>query len=160
MVIDVSDIIKHYGTSKKILFNEELPQLNDSDIKFVEPVEFNGEITNNGRLLILSGNLKSKVKVNCDKCLKEFVHNLDIEINETFSNEEDEDVANLIINNSIFITQIVNDNLLLNMPMKFVCSDDCKGLCQICGKNNNLEDCSCNDEDIDPRLLKLKELLK
>ena len=37
----------------------------------------------------------------------------------------------------------VLDALLLEMPMRFLCKPDCKGLCPVCGRNRNIESCTC-----------------
>ena len=42
--------------------------------------------------------------------------------------------------------------LLLNMPERVLCSDDCRGLCPICGHNKNEGECGCKEDEIDPRL--------
>ena len=50
--------------------------------------------------------------------------------------------------------------LILDMDIAVLCSEDCKGLCPKCGKNLNEGDCGCDRRVIDPRLAKLQELLK
>ncbi|MGB9809870.1 MAG: YceD family protein, partial [Caldanaerobacter sp.] len=50
--------------------------------------------------------------------------------------------------------------VILSLPMKFLCKEDCKGLCPICGTNLNYGSCSCKREDIDPRLEVLSKLLQ
>ncbi len=47
--------------------------------------------------------------------------------------------------------------LLLNLPERALCSDGCKGLCPICGKNKNEGDCGCKEDDTDPRLAVLRD---
>ena len=51
----------------------------------------------------------------------------------------------------IILDDDVRDYVLLGIPMKKLCKDDCKGLCIKCGKNLNEGDCGCNDEEIDAR---------
>ena len=53
----------------------------------------------------------------------------------------------------------IRDDMLLSQPMHVLCRPDCKGLCPTCGINRNREQCDCVDDDIDPRLAKLKDLL-
>lgn len=48
--------------------------------------------------------------------------------------------------------------LVLALPIKALCRPDCKGLCPQCGKNLNLEVCSCDTESLDPRLAVLRNL--
>ena len=52
----------------------------------------------------------------------------------------------------------MENNILLTLPIKRLCKEDCKGLCQQCGNNLNLSTCQCDNDDIDPRLAKLKDL--
>jgi uncharacterized protein len=62
------------------------------------------------------------------------------------------------------ITQVVYDQILLEVPLICLCRKDCKGLCPDCGENLNLGPCGCgNESSIDPRfdvLKTLKEKLK
>jgi uncharacterized protein len=48
----------------------------------------------------------------------------------------------------------------MEFPSRFLCSDDCKGLCQRCGKNLNEGACNCGKDEIDPRLAPLKKILE
>ena len=54
----------------------------------------------------------------------------------------------------------VEEQLMLEMPSKTLCREDCRGLCQKCGKNLNEGPCTCEEHEVDPRLAILKTLLK
>lgn len=72
--------------------------------------------------------------------------------------ENDTDVS-FFAGDGIEVRDIVCEQLLLNLPMKPVCREDCKGLCPHCGKNKNVEACDCEKVLLDPRLeplLKIK----
>ena len=58
------------------------------------------------------------------------------------------------------LDQLLTEDILLDMPSKFLCRPDCKGICPVCGKNRNLEDCSCQQREVDPRLAALQSLLE
>ena len=58
----------------------------------------------------------------------------------------------------IDLTEDIRDYALLALPMKKLCSEDCKGLCSKCGKNLNEGTCNCKDEKIDPRWEPLQKL--
>ena len=58
------------------------------------------------------------------------------------------------------LDEIIREELILNMDMTVLCSEDCKGLCPRCGKNLNEGDCGCDRTEVDPRLAKLTQLLK
>ena len=63
------------------------------------------------------------------------------------------------------LVDIIEQTLDFKIPASVLCKEDCKGLCQGCGANLNIEACSCNEsandeEIIDPRFAKLKDLFK
>ena len=60
----------------------------------------------------------------------------------------------------IDIGDLVRDIIISAQPTKHLCSEDCKGLCSVCGANLNKTECGCNRESIDPRLAALQELLQ
>ena len=63
----------------------------------------------------------------------------------------------------IDIRSDVRDYAMLAIPMKKLCKDDCKGLCQRCGKNLNEGECNCQKDEVDLRwqpLMELKNKLK
>jgi uncharacterized protein len=78
----------------------------------------------------------------------------------------DNNDANLVYlpieTDKIDISQDVRDFCIIALPMKKLCSEDCKGLCFKCGTNLNEKECSCTKEEIDIRwqpLLDLKNKL-
>ena len=52
----------------------------------------------------------------------------------------------------------VREQVLLAVPLKVICREDCKGLCPHCGANQNLERCSCSEPMEDPRWTALKDI--
>jgi len=58
----------------------------------------------------------------------------------------------------IDLTEDVRQTLLVSVPLKLLCTDRCRGLCPRCGRNWNVEACSCRDEVVDPRWEGLKKL--
>ncbi len=53
------------------------------------------------------------------------------------------------------VNDIVREQILLALPMKPICREDCKGLCPYCGRNRNLEACNCESVFVDPWLVQL-----
>ena len=53
---------------------------------------------------------------------------------------------------------LIYEQIVLQIPMKALCREDCRGLCPRCGANLNLSSCSCPDRDVDERLAVLKKL--
>jgi len=72
-----------------------------------------------------------------------------------------DEVERIVLENDdkLDVDALVHEHLMLNMPMRFLCREDCAGLCQMCGADLNLGGCGCKKETTDPRLAVLKELL-
>ena len=58
----------------------------------------------------------------------------------------------------ILLEDVLREQLLLALPLKVTCREDCNGLCPQCGKNLNQEQCSCSIEVEDPRWAALKDV--
>ncbi|HYU46996.1 MAG TPA: DUF177 domain-containing protein, partial [Terriglobales bacterium] len=59
---------------------------------------------------------------------------------------------------SLLLEDALREQVLLALPLKMVCREDCKGLCPHCGKNLNESQCSCAERLDDPRWAALKEI--
>ncbi len=130
---------------------------------FKSNVTFVGEIANRAGVVTLSGSVRCKYTAPCDRCGEECSEMLCVDINytlvQTLANDDEKDGFIVVSNKKLNIDEIVLSDVILNVPMKHLCDYDCKGLCQNCGANLNHGQCDCRDDDIDPRLAALKELL-
>lgn len=165
MKVNVSDLILKNDLNKKIDLQECLENIEfgGNNFKFTEPVAVQGEMYVEDQIFKLRGNIKAKVELNCDRCGKSFIYEFNIPIDEGFSNAVDtsEDIC-FFSGKEIDLTDIVKENIITNIPMKILCNNNCKGLCDICGIDKNYQNCSCGHEEYDPRfegLLKLKNNL-
>jgi len=164
MTIDVANLINKRKTIIEVhLVYEERPFYEEGEIiGFNKPVELKGEINAVGDILTLDGTISTELNLPCSRCLSAFNHAVSVPIHERFSNipqdEDDDDEIIFIEGESIEITDIVKNNIVLSLPIKKLCSDDCKGLCQHCGTNLNISTCNCGNDIVDPRLEKLKDL--
>lgn len=122
-----------------------------------------GNIRNFSGYILLNADIKLKAQVICARCGNDFdtVFSFSTEQKLTNKLENQENDEFLIIENGSFdITEYVSESILLELPSKFICKDDCKGLCLKCGKNLNDSLCSCDKRDIDPRLAVLSDYFK
>ena len=99
----------------------------------------------------------------CDRCADDIEREYDFSLNKIIVNameNENDDYDDYIVveNNVLDLDELVNEECQLFLPAKMLCKDDCKGLCQKCGKNLNYEKCECA-KDVDPRLAALADLL-
>ena len=53
---------------------------------------------------------------------------------------------------TVDLSEAVKDALVLQLPMRFLCKEDCRGLCPKCGVNLNTGSCSCREgeDDVNP----------
>jgi len=125
-------------------------------------VKLLGKISNEKKgIFHFSGNVNAILNLNCDLCLKPFDFKLDFTIDEIFSKSDDKEEDYLFFSGDVInLEPAVLNNILINMPMKAVCSNNCKGLCGICGHNLNESDCGCKKEYINPEFEKLKALFE
>jgi uncharacterized protein len=165
MRVDVSDIVKTEGAGLDVNFCGDLPELRefDTSVEFKPSFKFTGRIINLGGLLKLSGELHFEFSANCLRCLKPVETVAELKVEENFvqvlkSEESDEYTFEA---NAVDIDKPLMDNIILAMPMTIICSEDCKGLCSLCGTNLNLKTCSCDESKIvDPRMDILKDFFK
>jgi len=165
MRVNVSDIVKTEGAGLDVDFLGDLPELleYDTSVEFKPSFKFTGRIVNLGGLLKLSGDLHFEFSANCLRCLKQVDTVSDIRVEESFvevSKSDDVD-AYTFEGNVVDIDKPLIDNIILALPMKTICSDDCKGLCRVCGTDLNLKNCNCDEREIvDPRMEILKDYFK
>lgn len=103
----------------------------------------------------------------CDRCLADYVlpfedsFQLLFHLGQRDLITDEEDVIVLPAETvEIDLTDWVIEMLILDVPMKMLCREDCKGICPGCGADLNLEACTCAEVRTDPRWEKLKQLLK
>lgn len=167
--LDVKALKKERGRQDHYDLKVELPEL-DGDgnhISFAGPAGINVDLTNTGFCILLTGNIVVPVKMDCARCLTSFEHTIQTEIFETYYDKEkgppkniDDDEEYIPYSGSdIDIEPEVIKAILLAMPIRAFCDPECKGLCPRCGTNLNIETCSCKQENVDPRMAKLKKLL-
>jgi len=58
----------------------------------------------------------------------------------------------------LLLEDVLREQLLLAVPIRVICRDECKGLCPSCGRNRNTEPCNCAEDRIDPRWDALRKL--
>ncbi|MCL2169256.1 MAG: DUF177 domain-containing protein [Defluviitaleaceae bacterium] len=95
---------------------------------------------------ILEGEGTSTLCAPCGLCLKNCETDVSFAVSENFVDESKDDICedDIIFHNGVIgILPAISRNLFNNIPMRFVCNDDCQGLCSMCGHNQNLGNCDC-----------------
>ena len=152
---------------KKMQIEEDvLLEASDGDtFRFISPVHFEGMATNVGGTIELVGKGTARIELMCDRCTETFEDTIDFELDEKLKKEDEfssgEKNPDIIIfsGTAVDFDELLYTNFYMNLPSKALCSEDCKGLCSICGKNLNNGDCDCSDNNTDPRFDILDKLL-
>ena len=131
-----------------------------------EPIELT--ITNTGdRNLEIRGTGKITVGIPCDRCLEEVSTEIPLEIERKLDMKlTDEDRVNDLDESSYLtgmdldVDQLVYLEVLMSWPLKVLCKEDCKGICNRCGANRNHTACSCDQSSPDPRMSVIQDLFQ
>jgi len=119
---------------------------------------------------VLEGRLSASLVLSCDRCLEPYRRELDLEFrlflaahdpdSEHYELElsEDDMWVHFVKGNEVDLNDIVREQIYLSLPIKFLCREDCSGLCPVCGANINKEKCQCERGEGHPGLSKLKAL--
>ena len=161
MRLNLREIIGNPGSS--LPFEAEL---DTEDLDFPAVVAYVGRpravglVKNEAGVLSLTGELTAEMKCVCDRCGAEFDSRKITPLRATLVDEDDGEDPELFLleGTEIDLDEILRTSFVLDMDSKFLCREDCKGLCPRCGKNLNLGPCGCGKE-LDPRLAVLEQLL-
>ena len=129
---------------------------------FQSPVTYSGKIINHLDVLRLTGTIKTILNTCCSRCLKPLDILLSAETDVLLSRDadaEEEDDVFPLEENAIEVEDVLVPSLIMQVDMTYLCKDDCKGLCPVCGCDRNETECSCQTKQIDPRLAALASLL-
>ncbi|WP_461810059.1 YceD family protein [Faecalimonas sp.] len=117
-----------------------------------------------GRELFIRGNTKFTIIIPCDRCLEDVPteFKLDFEKTVDLSDEQENelDEKNYIDGYHLDVDKLLYNEILIGWPMKILCSDDCKGICNVCGQNLNKGTCDCEDTSLDPRMSVIRDVFK
>lgn len=130
-------------------------------LRTIPPIRVSGYAINYEGKIKLEIKIFSKVERTCSRCLEHFVENIEIDTDLIFVNNAEacKDDEYLFKGESIEILDLVLGEIAAALTMKPLCGNDCKGLCPICGKNKNTDNCECKNDVIDSRLQILSKLL-
>ncbi|MGB9792836.1 MAG: YceD family protein, partial [Thermacetogeniaceae bacterium] len=125
-----------------------------------------GNATNTGEGIYVKGQVKTTADCTCSLCLASFPLDIAFPFEETYyrdgeaSSQRKEEAVRTYEGDEIDLGDVIEEGLILALPMKPLCSPDCKGLCPVCGCDLNQQQCSCDTQTIDPRLAVLKDFFK
>jgi uncharacterized protein len=139
------------------------------ELRVAEPVGYDLELSKLGTTVTIRGSVEALVGVPCSRCGQQFAIPVDRSFEAVFVTadtgetdraiELDESALDLDYYQGgvIDVPQLLAEQVFLELPMKILCAEDCKGLCAKCGANLNHQACEC-EADADPRWASLEGL--
>ena len=142
----------------------------DERVSLIAPAAVNGEVRLSGNEVFVNGHVDTRAQVECDRCLKpvelpvnvdftlEYISGSEYEASQTAALTEEEMSVSVFDGGAIDVDEIVKEQVLLAVPTRMLCREDCKGICPDCGIDRNTGECDCITNEIDPRWAALKNL--
>ncbi|MGC9319392.1 MAG: YceD family protein [Armatimonadota bacterium] len=172
MRYDIADTLRKRDA--QVVLDIDAPAPIGTDVEFAGNVTGQITLRNAGRLIAAWGHLKAVAVMQCSRCLAEHEVPLRFDFSETCAlaqideplsytrvAEEDEPAPIPILDgDTVDLSELVRQLLVLHLPARSLCRPDCKGLCPQCGANLNEGPCGCEHEEVDARLAPLRELLE
>ena len=156
----LNELIQDYDAESLDLVTDQ-----DREVKFMSPVHIRVSINRVSSQYFFHVFVEATAIFICDRCLEEFSMALKDDFQLVYTTERsypldgDEELGIRYLNSEcdvIDITEDIREATLLAIPMKVLCSEECKGICPECGINLNNESCDHRVERIDPRWDALK----
>lgn len=166
MLINLTDYFKTPDKTEKVVLKYEGESLCVEGcrypVKAGDGLEIKLENIGNGQVRI-SGSGIMNVVMPCDRCLSDVDVPVEVDIDYTVTepdgfNEIDDEQSIFMSGYDLDGEQIIHNELIMGLPMKVLCKDDCKGLCPVCGRNRNEGECGCDTFVPDPRMAAIQDI--
>ncbi|MGN1466905.1 MAG: YceD family protein [Ruminococcus sp.] len=163
MLLDLKEVFQNEGLQKQVDYSLSMNDIElDGVYPFKTPVNICALSVNRASLVDLEIKINFLYTRNCDRCFEEYSREMNYTFKHklavTLADDENDDYIETP-DYKLELDDLVISDIILNLPSKNLCKEDCKGLCQKCGKNLNEGDCNCDKRQVDSRLEILKELI-
>lgn len=170
MLINLSEVFTSEGKTREYSVAMEANvfefDMGSYNISKKEPVVLT--INNLGdRKLLIEGTSTLTLEIPCGRCLSPVSTEFSLDISRAVDMKQTEaerveelDEQPYILGYNLDVDQLVHNELYVNLPMKVLCDDNCKGICNRCGANLNLKTCDCDITELDPRMSVIRDIFK
>ena len=161
MKFDLSKVLDREGESDVVTEDVDLRSFRYRGVApFKEPVRMMAKACNRAGVVSLDCAYWFTLSLTCDRCLTPFAKQITQHSTHTvvrsLQNEDDDDYV-VAPEGIVELDELATNDILLELPTKFLCREDCKGLCPVCGCDRNQADCGCRTDGGDPRLEALNQ---
>ena len=170
MIIDLSELLSLKDKVKSVEIPLEMDKfstkLGSYEIVDKKPMTF--KFTGLGKKRVnMEAELLVVLLIPCDRCLEDVKQEIHISTSKEINLGDTDNTQRDVLDEMTYLDGMSFDaekfaygEILMNLPMKILCSEDCKGICNRCGMNLNHGDCGCDTTEIDPRMAKAMEVFK
>ncbi len=162
MYLDLTAVFGNDGAS--VEFDRKIKLDGDdqeADPNFISGIHCKGRIYNRAGMVEMDATADFDYQAPCDRCAEEATHHFNLPLQHKLIQHlsgEDNDEYIVLGSSSLDLDGLVWEDVILSLPMQWLCSPDCKGLCPMCGANLNQTTCGCK-KPVDPRFDILESLL-
>jgi uncharacterized protein len=149
VLLDVRDLIHDPGAARRVTLEERFDELGTelARVPGEEPVRIEVLLEAVVEGVEVSGPLSGRIAYRCARCLKPFDGEFRVEVRERFATDTPEDADEYpITEGRIDLEPMVRDTVVPDLPFSPLCRPDCLGLCERCGGDRNLGECTCGPE--------------
>ena len=164
MILQLKDLFDRAGDKLSFEYDLDLSGIrHGAGNPLVKPVHIIGAVENRTGVVTLGYLAMFTLNTLCDRCLtpveKKFSMNFEHIVVHELAGEDNDDFV-VCGDYALDLDELVTADILLELPIKMLCREDCKGLCPKCGTNLNESSCGCDTKQVDPRLEALRKLLE
>jgi uncharacterized protein len=161
--------IKPEGSELNFSESAEDLDLGAEGVEFPEPIDVELTAIKTGDEVIIQGRLKTTAEMDCSRCLERFEMPIGsklqfvIQLLDINAPQDSDDEDFVILPKTIQeydLAERVREAILLELPLKPLCSESCLGLCPMCGTNLNESECECTPDKTDERWESLRQLFE
>jgi uncharacterized protein len=174
MIYNVAQLLKSpVGTSQRLdLDPDDGLSLNEEHVRLAGDVRGQVRLHRTNQGILVDGTATAPVELRCDRCLEPFTTTVTFPLREQFyptievntgvpvPAAEDDLGFPIDQNHTLDLREAIRQNLLVALPMRAICREECAGLCPQCGRNLNEGSCDCMPETSDDRFAPLRALLE
>ena len=148
-------------------------ELGEEGARVAVETKVEGRASRKGQEVRVRGQIRTEVELSCDRCLAPRTMTLEVEFDTSFIPQaaaavEADNVEllpeHLVVatyeDDAVDLDELVREQIVLALPTRNLCREDCKGLCPKCGADLNAEHCSCDTAEVDPRWAALADWKK
>ena len=171
MKLDLNPLLKRETEeiSFRFSYEESSADVYGDPVFFETPIHVQGKAKRIGEQLYLETLIQIRIRTKCARCLVDVEDNLTAEIFEEMvpfkQDQEEEENTFYYSSKEIDLLIYAKEQVMVHLPIKTLCREDCAGICRSCGTNLNEGTCECAstespDQDGDPRFAQLRDWLK